>query len=563
MNLKTSVQVLLSDALRMCNSCEDADKLKSEIVKMRKRLDEPLRVAVVGFVKAGKSTLMNAIMKEKILYTGAVETTSNPSWFKYSDTKSITVVFKDGAREKYAFEELGKWTVKAETDKNPRAQEVKYIEIGYPNEVLKTMELIDTPGFGAVSTASDKSMEFLGFKKTTNNSNEDLNSTQITKDYATEADAIIYSFSKTAQIGDKDILEAFQGDTLLPNTSPINALGVLTKADIMWDVLDNNDPIVTAQEVSNKLTNDPALRSLVYTITPVSSKIVENILELGDREWDILNRLSQLDEQFLLEILFDKNMFINNEASDFASDLEKELSTKEEHNICSSAERKHICEICEQYGVYIISKALKEGVSRSDIIEYMYEKSGIRYLSDLIHQHFGNRSFLIKVKYMFSHLNVLATQIMLDNSGNKQLEQICEYIKEEIDNIQSTEQLFKELKVMQNYYNGLLKFKNEQEFEQFLQITGENGCSCEAKLGVSKDNSLKDLEKLGKEHGLEIEGVYGYSIKYLEQLAKEHSHYWNKRANDIPITRYYEEAANVFSRSYQILYHHLQALSGE
>jgi ribosome biogenesis GTPase A len=52
------------------------------INKMGERLEEPLRVAVVGVMKAGKSTLMNALLKEKILYTATLEAT-------YTDRKSV------------------------------------------------------------------------------------------------------------------------------------------------------------------------------------------------------------------------------------------------------------------------------------------------------------------------------------------------------------------------------------------------------------------------------------------------------------------------------------------
>lgn len=534
MNLKSSVQTLLSDASRMCTSCQEAEKLALELQIMRKRLDEPLRVAVVGFVNAGKSTLMNAIMKEKILFTGAVETTSNPTWFKYGPTKSISVVFKDGSKEDHPFEDLAKWTIKAISDQNPKADQVKQIEIKYPNEVLKTMELIDTPGFGAGSSASDKAGDFMGLKKA-------KESTRITTEFAAEADAVIYGFSRSAQTGDQDILEAFQGDTLATNTSPINALGVLTKVDIMWDVLENNDPIEVAQGVVRNLMSQSALKSILYTINPVCAKIVESISELGEREWQILKRLAKLDEKLLLNILFDRSLLISNETSDFESDLGIILSDEERLNICTREEREHICDICQQYGIYIITRALNDGIDSSNVVEHVYQKSGIRYLSDLIYRHFGNRAFVIKLRYLFSHLSSMATQIMLADPANDRLRQICEHIKEEIDNIQTTEQVFRELKVMQNYYNGLLKFKSDKEIEEFLQITGENGSNCEAKLGVPE----------------------GTPIRQLAKIARERIQYWNQRANDIPITRYYEEAAQVFSRSYGILHYHLLSLLGD
>ncbi|MGH3589097.1 MAG: dynamin family protein, partial [Pseudonocardia sp.] len=45
------------------------------------RLDEPLRVAIAGKVKAGKSTLLNALVGEQIAPTDAGECTRVVTWY--------------------------------------------------------------------------------------------------------------------------------------------------------------------------------------------------------------------------------------------------------------------------------------------------------------------------------------------------------------------------------------------------------------------------------------------------------------------------------------------------
>jgi hypothetical protein len=129
---------------------------------------------------------------------------------------------------------------------------------------------------------------------------------------------------------------------------------------------------------------------------------------------------------------------------------------------------------------------------------------------------------------------------IISSSSDCALVDICKSLKEEIYNIQETEQVFRELKVLQNYYNNVLKFKNEDEIVQMLQIVGEFGCNCEARLGAENRASIKELT----------------------DLANKRINYWNSRANDIFITRYYEEAANVLSRSCDIMHYHLQSLLG-
>ena len=50
-----------------------------------RRLKEPLRLALAGMVKAGKSTLLNAMLGEQIAPTDAGECTRVVTWYRYSD----------------------------------------------------------------------------------------------------------------------------------------------------------------------------------------------------------------------------------------------------------------------------------------------------------------------------------------------------------------------------------------------------------------------------------------------------------------------------------------------
>ena len=55
------------------------------------RLAEPLRIAIAGMVKAGKSTLLNAIIGEEIAPTDTGECTRIVTWYRYGHTPRITL----------------------------------------------------------------------------------------------------------------------------------------------------------------------------------------------------------------------------------------------------------------------------------------------------------------------------------------------------------------------------------------------------------------------------------------------------------------------------------------
>ena len=58
---------------------------------VRERLDEPLRVAIAGKVKAGKSTLLNALVGEEVAPTDAGECTTIVTWYRDGTTYRATL----------------------------------------------------------------------------------------------------------------------------------------------------------------------------------------------------------------------------------------------------------------------------------------------------------------------------------------------------------------------------------------------------------------------------------------------------------------------------------------
>src|SRR5690606_15825912 len=77
--LLAQVRSLLTQATQVYQETPAAAERLNAVLS---RLDEPLRVAIAGKVKAGKSTLLNALVGEELAPTDAGECTKIVTWYR-------------------------------------------------------------------------------------------------------------------------------------------------------------------------------------------------------------------------------------------------------------------------------------------------------------------------------------------------------------------------------------------------------------------------------------------------------------------------------------------------
>jgi hypothetical protein len=86
-SLIDDTRTALAHAAQLYTGTSAAPRLKA----LRERLDDPLRVAIAGRIKSGKSTLLNALVGERLAPTNAGECTKIVTWYQDGHTYRVDV----------------------------------------------------------------------------------------------------------------------------------------------------------------------------------------------------------------------------------------------------------------------------------------------------------------------------------------------------------------------------------------------------------------------------------------------------------------------------------------
>jgi len=125
--------------------------LKSVLNKLSIRAREPMKVAIVGQFSSGKSTFLNALISKEILPTGITPVTSKVNFIKYGEKQKLEITYNDGLTEFHSIDSL-----KLFTDQREGINDIKYITLYMPLDILKEITFVDTPGLNSQSADDTK-----------------------------------------------------------------------------------------------------------------------------------------------------------------------------------------------------------------------------------------------------------------------------------------------------------------------------------------------------------------------------------------------------------------------
>lgn len=435
--LITRTRELVESARRIVAGTE----AEPAVASVAERIDEPLRVAIAGKVKAGKSTLLNALVGEKLAPTDTAECTRIVTWYRDGHSYLVMVHPVDGEPAQARFH---RDDGAIEIDLGGRTpDEVDHLDVMWPSPGLRRYTLIDTPGIGSLSDRlARRSFDFLD-----------------AQDEDTPADAVLY-LMRHAHSADLRLLEAFH-DTTVSMPNPVNAIAVLSRADEIG--VGRLDAVGSARRIADRYGRDPRLRRLVQVVVPVAGLLAETAGTLTESEYRLLSDLAAPPASQIEPHLLSVDRFVN-----ASPDVP-----------LTSLEREHLLDRLGLFGVRLSLSLLRRGVvsSSQELADELRDRSGLTHLQDLLATLFLERAEVLKSRSALLALDRLCREhrAIVDLGA----------VAVEVEQVLASAHPFQELSTLAAVRSGIVRTRPEERALELERLLGGAGGSVRRRIGLA------------------------------------------------------------------------------
>ncbi|MET3901908.1 dynamin family protein [Paenarthrobacter sp. 4246] len=408
--------------------------------ELDRRLEGPLRIAVAGMVKAGKSTLLNAIIGEEIAPTDAGECTRVVTWYQYGHTPKITVYpFRGGPQNRPVTRGDGRLVLSLG---DIPAQDVERLVVDWPSASLKNLTLIDTPGIASLSEdISGRSAAFL-----------------MPEDEPTAADAVIY-LMRHLHASDVRFLESFK-DTAAGRSGTVNALAVLSRADEIG--AGRIDSLISAAVIADRYSRDQNLKPLALGVVPVAGLLAQSSRTMRQADYEAMVMLAQMDRNQRERMMLSADRF----------------ARFEDPQGLHPATKASLVQRFGLFGIRLGVALIRGGTTGpTELAHELARRSGLGTLQDAISYLFQTRADALKARAVVVGLESLVRGAPRERAAS---------LESALERLQTGAHEFRELKLLAALRTGGVGLDDELEAEA-ERLVGGRGSTPSLRLGVDPD----------------------------------------------------------------------------
>ena len=414
----------------------------NELDRIGRRLNQPIRIALAGTLKAGKSTLVNALVGEDIAPTDATEATRIVTWFRHGPTPKVTANHVGGRRSNVPIgrdpKEAGLTFDFASLD----PEDIVDLDVEWPAAELIDTTIIDTPGTSSLNRdVSERTLRLL-----------------VPEDGVPRVDAVVFLL-RTLNAPDIALLKQI-GELVGGSAGALGVIGVVSRADEIG--AGRIDAMLSAKDVATRFTREMDRTGICQAVVPVSGLLAFTARTLRQSEFVALEKLAAVDAAELTKAMLSVDRFVRED-----SDLPVDAAT-----------RAALLDRFGMFGIRISIAVLRAGVTDSvALADELLERSGLVALRDVIDQQFAQRSDLLK-----AHTALRSLRQFVQNNPIY----ATPYIIADIDPLLADTHAFEELRLLSQLHSRPTTL-NEDEMASLRRIIGGSGTDAASRLGLQPD----------------------------------------------------------------------------
>lgn len=413
------------------------EEQRVSIEQLEDRLNGPLRIALVGSVKAGKSTLLNGLLGERVAPTDARECTRIVTEYRYGATPKVQGLSVDGeTRSIFAGRQPGRLELDLA---GVTPDQVHRLDVAWPSQGISDFNLVDTPGTASLTReAAEHTEQFL-----------------FPEEGPSGADAVIYLL-RSLHDNDVRYLRSLRDHTNY-GESAIGAIAVLSRADEIG--AGRLDAQLAINETAHRLRKAADLEDVCETVVPVAGLLGLGATTMKQSDVSIFVSLAALPQETTQSLLLTAERFI--------SVRNPELPNEQA--------RHDLVDRYGMYGIRLAIAAVRGGLTDAEgLSAELLRRSGLLELRRVIEVHFTQRK-----EELQAHSVVFALHKLLRQHPRKGSEELLVAADQHMSSSHSQA----EMALIGKLAAGRVELSHEQ-LEELSRLVGGSGTSPMVRLGL-------------------------------------------------------------------------------